>query len=63
MRKAFRMNLNEVKELHNLLKDNQNNFIEAIAYRSHPQTEILLNLIKETEMGQIKRSYQLLVLN
>ena len=53
--KPLGMNLNEVKELHNLLKDNQNNFIEAIAYRSHPQTEILLNLIKETEMGQIKK--------
>ena len=43
--KPLGMNLNEVKELHNLLKDNQNNFIEAIAYRAHPQTEILLNLI------------------
>ena len=55
MREALGMNLNEVKELHDLLKDNQDDFIEAIAYRAHPQTEILLNLIKETEMGLIKK--------
>ena len=53
--KPLAMNLNEVKEIHSLLKDKQNDFIEAIAYRSHPLTTTLLNLIKDKEMGQIKK--------
>ena len=51
--KPLGMNLNEVKELYDLLKDSKNDFVEAIAYRSHPQTFTLLNLLKDKEIGEV----------
>ena len=49
------MNFREVKELHNLFKDKQNCFNEAIAYRAHPQTFALLDILKEKEFGRVKK--------
>ena len=53
--KPLGMNLSEVEELFNLLKNKKDNFIEAIAYRSHPQTEALLQLLGDKEIGEIKK--------
>ncbi len=53
--KPLGMNSNEVNELHNLFKNKKDNFIEAIAYRSHPQTINLINLLNEKEIGNIKK--------
>ena len=53
--KPLGMNFHEVKELHNLLKDKQNCFNEAIAYRAHPQTLTLLDILKEKEFGRVKK--------
>tara|TARA_B100001063_G_C16771768_1_gene562086 strand:+ start:1565 stop:2533 length:969 start_codon:yes stop_codon:yes gene_type:complete len=53
--KPLGMNSSEVNELHNLFKDKKDNFIEAIAYRSHPQTINLINLLNEKEIGNIKK--------
>ena len=53
--KPLGMNLKEVEEMHRLFKDKKDSFLEAIAYRSHPQTEALLNLLEEKEFGEIKK--------
>ena len=53
--KPLGMNLSEVEELFNLLKNKKENFIEAIAYRSHPQTGALLQLLGDKEIGEIKK--------
>ncbi len=53
--KPIGMNLKDVKELYNLFKDNKNDIIEAIAYRSHPQTVSFLNLLEDKEVGEIKK--------
>ena len=53
--KPLGMNLKEVKEMYDLLKEKKDSFLEAIAYRSHPQTEALLNLLKHQEFGEIKK--------
>ena len=49
------MNFHEVKELYNSFKDKQNYFNEAIAYRAHPQTFTLLDILKEKEFGRVKK--------
>ncbi len=53
--KPLGMNLKEVEELYDLFIDNKNNFVEAIAYRSHPQTVSLLNILKDKEIGEVKK--------
>jgi len=53
--KPLGINFKEVKELYDLFKDKKNFFNEAIAYRSHPQTSVLLNILKEKEFGRIKK--------
>ncbi len=53
--KPLGMNFKEVRELYDLLKDNKNDLVEAIAYRSHPQTFALLDLLKDNEIGKIKK--------
>ncbi len=53
--KPLGVNFQEVSELHQILKDKKNNFFEAIAYRSHPQTKIILNLLKSNEYGEVKK--------
>ena len=49
------MNYEEAKHLSKLIKVEDNNFYEAIAYRSHPQTKQIISLIKEDEIGEIKK--------
>ena len=51
--KPFVINYNEALELSEIIKEDQNNFYEAIAYRSSPQIISLLNLIKDGEIGKI----------
>lgn len=51
--KPFVINYNEALELSEIIKVDQNNFYEAIAYRSSPQIISLLNLIKDGEIGKI----------
>ena len=53
--KPLGINFKEVKELYDLFKDKKTFFNEAIAYRSHPQTSVLLNILKEKEFGRIKK--------
>lgn len=53
--KPLGLNFKEVKDLHKILKENSNSFYEAIAYRSHPQTFFLMNLIKNKEFGKVKK--------
>ena len=53
--KPLGINLNEVKELYELFQNTKNDLIEAIAYRSHPQTFSLLDLLKDNEIGEIKK--------
>ena len=53
--KPLGMNLDEVKELYDLFQSNKNDLIEAIAYRSHPQTFYILDLLKDNEIGEVKK--------
>jgi len=53
--KPLGMNFHEVEELHNSFKDKRSCFNEAIAYRAHPQTFALLDILKEKEFGRVKK--------
>ena len=53
--KPLGMNLLEVKELHSLLKNKKENFLEAIAYRAHPITSAIFEILKDKEIGQVKK--------
>lgn len=53
--KPLGLNFEEVKEIHDLIKDKKNIFFEAIAYRSHPQTKKLLEILKDQKLGKIKK--------
>ena len=53
--KPFVLNLNQAKEIFTSIKKNKIHFIEAIAYRSHPQTKKLLDLIEKGEIGKISK--------
>tara|TARA_Y100000591_G_scaffold197887_1_gene171194 strand:+ start:317 stop:1282 length:966 start_codon:yes stop_codon:yes gene_type:complete len=53
--KPLGLNYEEVKELDMKLRNKVNFFNEAIAYRAHPQTIALLELLKSKEMGKIKK--------
>ena len=52
--KPLGLNQEEVKELEIKLKDKKNFFNEAIAYRAHPQTRELLEILRNKEFGRIK---------
>ena len=52
--KPLGLNQDEVKELEIKLKNKKNFFNEAIAYRAHPQTRELLEILKNKEFGRIK---------
>jgi predicted dehydrogenase len=51
--KPLGLNTSQVLEVDTILKDKKDNFYEAIAYRSHPQTSFLMSLVKDKEMGRI----------
>ena len=53
--KPLGMNFSEVQELHSLLKNRKNNFLEAIAYRAHPITKALFEILDDYELGGIKK--------
>ena len=51
--KPFCLNLNEAKELKKIIITNKVMFFEAIAYLSHPQTDKIIDLINNNEIGEI----------
>jgi predicted dehydrogenase len=51
--KPIGLNLKEAELVLSSLTNTKNFYYEAIAYRSHPQTQNLLNLIKDNEIGEI----------
>ena len=53
--KPLGLNFNEVKEISNLINGKKNIFFEAIAYRSHPQTSKLLEILKDKNFGKIRK--------
>ena len=53
--KPLGMNFLEVQELHSLLKNKKENFLEAIAYRAHPITSAIFEILKDKEIGQVKK--------
>ena len=53
--KPLGLNLNEVREVYDLLSDKKDFFFEAIAYRSHPQTLRLIELLEDRNFGKIKK--------
>lgn len=53
--KPFVINYDEALDLSKIIKLEQNNFYEAIAYRSNPQIIILKSIIKKGEIGKIKK--------
>ena len=53
--KPLGMNFLEVKELHSLLVKKKENFLEAIAYRAHPLTSMIFEILSDKEIGQIKK--------
>ena len=52
--KPFCLNLTEAWEIEKIIKQNDIKFFEAIAYVSHPQTDSILNLINQDEIGEIQ---------
>ena len=53
--KPLGLNYNEVVELNEVLKNQNNSFFEAITYRAHPQTSILKEVLSNKEFGKIKK--------
>lgn len=53
--KPLGLNSIEVNEIYNLIKNKNNIFFEAIAYRAHPQTFKLLEISKNKNFGKIKK--------
>ncbi len=53
--KPLGINFLEVQELHSLLKNRKNNFLEAIAYRAHPFVETLFEILDDHELGSINK--------
>ena len=51
--KPFCITNEESKKIKKLIDDNKIKFYEAIAYLSHPQTNTILDLIENDEIGQI----------
>tara|TARA_X000001036_G_scaffold416843_1_gene434234 strand:- start:1059 stop:2072 length:1014 start_codon:yes stop_codon:yes gene_type:complete len=52
--KPMALNQEEAKEVFRQLNISKVFFLEAFAYRSHPQTEAIVNLIKNDEIGEIR---------
>ena len=53
--KPLGMNFLDVQELHSLLKNKKENFLEAIAYRAHPTISMIFEILSDKEIGQIKK--------
>ena len=52
--KPFCLNFDEAREIEKIIIHNNVKFFEAIAYVSHPQTDYLLNLVNNGEIGEIR---------
>ena len=52
--KPMALNEREAKEVFIQLNESKVFFLEAIAYRCHPQTEIIVKLLQNDEIGKIK---------
>ena len=52
--KPFCLNLREALEIEKIIKDANVKFFEAIAYLSHPQTDLILDIVNKGEIGEIK---------
>ena len=53
--KPLGINFSEVHELHSLLKKKKEIFLEAIAYRAHPIIPTIFEILKDKEIGQLKK--------
>lgn len=53
--KPLGMNVYEVDEIYKHIKEKKNIFFEAIAYRSHPQLVKLFEILKDENIGKIKK--------
>lgn len=51
--KPFVTNFDEAKKIRKKVKESKILFLEAIAYRSHPQIKKVINLIKDNTIGKI----------
>ena len=51
--KPFTLNFDEAKKVANYISKNNINFYEAFAYRSHPQTKIIQEIIENNELGEL----------
>ena len=52
--KPFCLNLSEALQIEKIINDNNVKFFEAIAYLSHPQTDLILDIVNKGEIGEIK---------
>ena len=52
--KPLGINFSDVKKIHSLIEE-KDNFFEAIAYRAHPLTSSLMEILEDKELGEIKR--------
>jgi predicted dehydrogenase len=53
--KPLVMNYNEALEVSKNINSEEKNVFEAIAYRSHPQTKKIIDIINHEEIGKIKK--------
>ena len=53
--KPLGINFQEVNDIKEITKDEKNLIFEAITYRSHPQTSFLKKIVKDKELGEIKK--------
>ena len=52
--KPLGINFSDVKKIHSLIEE-KDNFFEAIAYRAHPLTSSLMEILEDKELGEIKK--------
>ena len=51
--KPFTLNYDEAKEVYESVLKNNVNFFEGFAYRSHPQTKIIQEIVENNELGEL----------
>ena len=52
--KPFTLNYDEGREVYDYITKNRVIFYEGFAYRSHPQTKIIQDIVQNNELGEIK---------
>ena len=53
--KPFTLNYDEGREVYDYILKNNVIFYEGFAYRSHPQTKIIQDIVQNNELGEIKK--------